>query len=175
MPAPVDDVSPAARTAAAPARLMRLGAALWGGAPFYAIAMRPPTGSSLPPREEWGAAEAETAQVDGLVRGLSALLIFVAAALAVSAWAFAARRFRRGLRYAAGFAAGTAVGTALLAVAGTRLVFDGPRSPAGLGALVPLLLVSLAALVLGGLTRRTAPRGPAGRAGRRPVRRSATR
>ncbi|MFF0409616.1 hypothetical protein ACFYUY_04160 [Kitasatospora sp. NPDC004745] len=145
----------AARSAhrTAVARLMVVGAGFWGAAPFYALAMRPHPGDRLPPREKWGSAEYETAQIDNLVAGIGFLMILLAAATAVWCWARAAHRLRQGAAGAAAFAAGTALYTGLLAVAGAGAVFGGLRDPAAVGALAVLLPLSAAALVATALPR----------------------
>ncbi|MFD0403619.1 hypothetical protein ACFVHI_36720 [Kitasatospora sp. NPDC127121] len=141
---------PAPRTPPArrllPARLMLAGAWLWGAAPCYVLALRPSPGSPLPPRDQWGAAEEETSQLNGLVEGFTGFLILIAAAVAVWSWVCAARHLRRGSKYAPVLVLATALGSALLAVAGTRRIFHGLLGAPALGALVPLLALSVAAL-----------------------------
>ncbi|MFF2078710.1 hypothetical protein ACFVXG_28660 [Kitasatospora sp. NPDC058162] len=128
-----------------PARLMLTGTWLWALATCYALIARPWLGSHLPPRDQWGAAEEETAQLDGLVMGFTGFLIIVLGAAAALAWAWATHRLRQGSSSAPVVVCLTALGTAVLAFHGSTTVFPGPLDTRALAALAPLLLISLAA------------------------------
>ncbi|MGW4892510.1 hypothetical protein ACWEQL_09615 [Kitasatospora sp. NPDC004240] len=129
-------------------RLMRAGAVFWAIAPLYVLVARPSLRHPLPPREQWGAAEAESAQLDDLVVTVGAVMILVVAGLAGWAWAVSARRLRRGPGRAPVRTVLTPLVTALVAVYGVDAIFPDPFGVRALAVLVPLLAVSLAALVI---------------------------
>ncbi|MGW2373001.1 hypothetical protein [Kitasatospora sp. NPDC001683] len=138
-----------------PVRLAQAGAWLWGVAPFCVLALRPSPGNHLPPRDQWGSAEEETAELNNLVAGFTGFLILSFAAAVVCFWVYATICLRRGSRDAPVLVVVTALGSALLAVAGTNRIFHSLLDARPLGILAPLLSVSLATLVV---TLRTRPR-----------------
>ncbi|MGW3045032.1 hypothetical protein ACWC9T_34465 [Kitasatospora sp. NPDC001159] len=88
----------------------------------------------------------ETDQLNHLIAGVFAFVILSAAAAAVWAWAYSAHRLRHGSPRAPALVFGTTLTTALLAVAGTGRIFPALLDARSPGILLPLLLVSPAAL-----------------------------
>ncbi|MEU4114265.1 hypothetical protein AB0F71_07210 [Kitasatospora sp. NPDC028055] len=132
-----------------PVRLAQAGAWLWGIAPLYLLVTRPRHANRLPPREQWGAAEVETSQLNTLAAGFIAFLVLSIAAAAVFLWIGTAVHLRRGTRTAPALAIVTALGTASVAVVGVDQVCHGLLNGRSVGVLVPLLSVSVAALAVG--------------------------
>ncbi|MFI6448624.1 hypothetical protein [Kitasatospora sp. NPDC050543] len=142
MPTRSPDAAARRRVAGA---LATASAALWAVAPFYLLLVRTPPGSRLPPREQWGAAEEETAQLNDLETGITAVLLIAVAALAAWLWSFAARTVRRVDQDATLIVGGTTVLTGLLATVATGKTLNSLTGAAALGVLTPLVAVGLGA------------------------------
>lgn len=131
-----------------PVRLAQAGAWLWAIAPSYLLVMRPRHANHLPPREQWGAADEETSGLDTLAAGFIAFLVLSIAAAAVLLWVGSAVHLRQGSQMAPALVVVTALGTASVALVGADRIFHGLLDARALGVLVPLLSVTVAALVV---------------------------